>query len=132
MFFCSPRFELPMGASEQPPLPQQNMNQTKVRGQKKKYIYTIYTVQPYLLLESHFFCTCFLSQPVPILGRSSVSLIQLTNSSPAQRQQNHSGGVFPQNNMMGQRGPRPLDQVTCYKVSHQSLSKIQVTSHYYG
>lgn len=54
MFFCSPRFELPMGASEQPPLPQQNMNQTKVRGQKKKKIY-IYTVQPYLLLESHFF-----------------------------------------------------------------------------
>uniref|UniRef100_A0A3P8WYH8 Cleavage and polyadenylation specificity factor subunit 4 n=1 Tax=Cynoglossus semilaevis TaxID=244447 RepID=A0A3P8WYH8_CYNSE len=58
--FMHPRFELPMGASEQPPLPQQNMNQTK-------------------------------------------------------RQQNHSGGVFPQNNMMGQRGPRPLDQVTCYK-----------------
>lgn len=130
MFFCSPRFELPMGASEQPPLPQQNMNQTKVRGQKKKYIYIYCTTL--FTIGVTFFCTCFLSQPVPILGRSSVSLIQLTNSSPAQRQQNHSGGVFPQNNMMGQRGPRPLDQVTCYKVSHQSLSKIQVTSHYYG
>lgn len=31
-FLCSPRFELPMGASEQPPLPQQAQNQTKVRG----------------------------------------------------------------------------------------------------
>lgn len=30
--FHSPRFELPMGASEQPPLPQQTQNQTKVRG----------------------------------------------------------------------------------------------------
>uniref|UniRef100_A0A3Q3VWE8 Cleavage and polyadenylation specificity factor subunit 4 n=1 Tax=Mola mola TaxID=94237 RepID=A0A3Q3VWE8_MOLML len=48
--FMHPRFELPMGASEQPPLPQQTQNQSK-----------------------------------------------LTNSSP------------------GQRGPRPLDQVTCYK-----------------
>lgn len=31
MFFYSPRFELPMGASEQPPLPQQSQNQSKVR-----------------------------------------------------------------------------------------------------
>lgn len=31
MFLHSPRFELPMGASEQPPLPQQNQNQAKVR-----------------------------------------------------------------------------------------------------
>lgn len=30
MFLYSPRFELPMGASEQPPLPQQTLNQTKV------------------------------------------------------------------------------------------------------
>uniref|UniRef100_A0A671WIQ8 Cleavage and polyadenylation specificity factor subunit 4 n=1 Tax=Sparus aurata TaxID=8175 RepID=A0A671WIQ8_SPAAU len=51
--FMHPRFELPMGASEQPPLPQQTQNQTKVRGY--------------------------------------------------------------QNNMTGNRGPRPLDQVTCYK-----------------
>uniref|UniRef100_A0A3Q1HY44 Cleavage and polyadenylation specificity factor subunit 4 n=1 Tax=Anabas testudineus TaxID=64144 RepID=A0A3Q1HY44_ANATE len=51
--FMHPRFELPMGASEQPPLPQ----------------------RPKL-------------NPVPTIGRSSLSLIQ---------------------------GPRPLDQVTCYK-----------------
>lgn len=31
IFFYSPRFELPMGASEQPPLPQQIQNQSKVR-----------------------------------------------------------------------------------------------------
>uniref|UniRef100_A0A665TBT9 Cleavage and polyadenylation specificity factor subunit 4 n=1 Tax=Echeneis naucrates TaxID=173247 RepID=A0A665TBT9_ECHNA len=57
--FMHPRFELPMGASEQPPLPQQTQNQTKVR--------------------------------------TRLLIVFLTNSSP------------------GQRGPRPLDQVTCYK-----------------
>lgn len=31
IFFYSPRFELPMGASEQPPLPQQSQNLSKVR-----------------------------------------------------------------------------------------------------
>lgn len=31
IFFYSPRFELPMGASEQPPLPLQSQNQSKVR-----------------------------------------------------------------------------------------------------
>lgn len=36
MFLYSPRFELPMGASEQPPLPQQAQNQTKVRGHIQK------------------------------------------------------------------------------------------------
>ncbi|TMS15309.1 Cleavage and polyadenylation specificity factor subunit 4 [Larimichthys crocea] len=78
-----PRFELPMGASEQPPLPQQTQNQTK---------------------------------PVPTIGRSSLSLIQLTNSSPGQRPQNHTPmAATQQNNMTGNRGPRPLDQVTCYK-----------------
>ncbi|KAG7505006.1 cleavage and polyadenylation specificity factor subunit 4 isoform X1 [Solea senegalensis] len=81
--FMHPRFELPMGASEQPPLPQQNQNQTK---------------------------------SVPTIGRSSLSLIQLTHSSQGQRPQNHSMmGAVQHNNMMGNRGPRPLDQVTCYK-----------------
>eukprot|EP00064_Thunnus_orientalis_P002771 superscaffoldBa00000213_g2779 len=81
--FMHPRFELPMGASEQPPLPQQTQNQTK---------------------------------PVPTIGRSSLSLIQLTNSSPGQRPQNHvMNAGAQQNNMTSNRGPRPLDQVTCYK-----------------
>lgn len=71
-----------MGASEQPPLPQQNQNQAK---------------------------------PVPTIGRSSLSLIQLTNSIPAQRQQNNTTTVSQQNNLNANRGPRPLDQVTCYK-----------------
>uniref|UniRef100_A0A3Q1EI08 Cleavage and polyadenylation specificity factor subunit 4 n=1 Tax=Acanthochromis polyacanthus TaxID=80966 RepID=A0A3Q1EI08_9TELE len=80
--FMHPRFELPMGASEQPPLPQQTQNQTK---------------------------------PVPTIGRSSLSLIQLTNSSPGQRPQNNLSTASHQNNMSTNRGPRPLDQVTCYK-----------------
>ncbi|KAM8845311.1 cleavage and polyadenylation specificity factor subunit 4 isoform 3-T3 [Spinachia spinachia] len=81
--FMHPRFELPMGASEQPPLQQQIQNQTK---------------------------------PVPTIGRSSLSLIQLTNSSPGLRPQNHMPMSHShQNNMPGNRGPRPLDQVTCYK-----------------
>ncbi|XP_040047491.2 cleavage and polyadenylation specificity factor subunit 4 [Gasterosteus aculeatus] len=81
--FMHPRFELPMGASEQPPLQQQIQNQTK---------------------------------PVPTIGRSSLSLIQLTNSSPGLRPQNHMPMAHShQNNMPGNRGPRPLDQVTCYK-----------------
>uniref|UniRef100_A0A8C5WJU5 Cleavage and polyadenylation specificity factor subunit 4 n=1 Tax=Leptobrachium leishanense TaxID=445787 RepID=A0A8C5WJU5_9ANUR len=56
--FMHPRFELPMGTTEQPPLPQQT-----------------------------------------------------------QTQQKNIGVMQPQSNMgnMGNRGPRPLDQVTCYK-----------------
>ncbi|XP_024861764.1 cleavage and polyadenylation specificity factor subunit 4 [Kryptolebias marmoratus] len=77
-----PRFELPMGTSEQPSLPQQAQNQTK---------------------------------PVPSISRSSHSLIQLTNSSPGQRPQNNANAAVHQNNMSVNRGPRPLDQVTCYK-----------------
>uniref|UniRef100_A0A8C2K009 Cleavage and polyadenylation specificity factor subunit 4 n=1 Tax=Cyprinus carpio TaxID=7962 RepID=A0A8C2K009_CYPCA len=60
--FMHPRFELPMGATEQPPLPQQT--------------------------------------------QSSQSLIQMPNA---------TGIVHSNNNMGGPRGPRPLDQVTCYK-----------------
>uniref|UniRef100_A0AAQ6A101 Cleavage and polyadenylation specificity factor subunit 4 n=1 Tax=Amphiprion ocellaris TaxID=80972 RepID=A0AAQ6A101_AMPOC len=58
--FMHPRFELPMGTSEQPPLPQQTQNQTK-------------------------------------------------------RSQNNISTASHQNNMTTNRGPRPLDQVTCYK-----------------
>uniref|UniRef100_A0AAY4BVA3 Cleavage and polyadenylation specificity factor subunit 4 n=1 Tax=Denticeps clupeoides TaxID=299321 RepID=A0AAY4BVA3_9TELE len=58
--FMHPRFELPMGATEQPPLPQQAQLQQK-------------------------------------------------------RTPNLSGPPQMQNNMGGNRGPRPLDQVTCYK-----------------
>uniref|UniRef100_A0A7N8YB43 Cleavage and polyadenylation specificity factor subunit 4 n=1 Tax=Mastacembelus armatus TaxID=205130 RepID=A0A7N8YB43_9TELE len=56
--FMHPRFELPMGASEQPPLPQQTQNQSK---------------------------------------------------------NNMAIGMAQQNNLTANRGPRPLDQVTCYK-----------------
>ena len=65
-------------------------------------------------------------QPMPSIGRSSLSLIQLTNSSPGhgtyQRPQYHNslGGPM-QHNMGGNRGPRPLDQVTCYKVRDVAL-----------
>uniref|UniRef100_A0A8C2GH01 Cleavage and polyadenylation specificity factor subunit 4 n=1 Tax=Cyprinus carpio TaxID=7962 RepID=A0A8C2GH01_CYPCA len=58
--FMHPRFELPMGATEQPPLPQQAQSQQK-------------------------------------------------------RMPNAVGIVHSNNNMGGPRGPRPLDQVTCYK-----------------
>ncbi|KAK9535455.1 hypothetical protein VZT92_007835 [Zoarces viviparus] len=79
--FMHRRFELPMGASEQPPLQQQIQNQTK---------------------------------PVPTIGRSSLSPIQLTNSSMkhvVMRSRPHH-----QNKMSGNRGPRRrLDQVTCFK-----------------
>ncbi|XP_052361825.1 cleavage and polyadenylation specificity factor subunit 4-like [Oncorhynchus keta] len=94
--FMHPRFELPMGATEQPPLPAQ------ILGHQK---------------------------PLPSLGRSSLSLIQLTNPGGGagphqhqhhQRQPYSSGPSMHQhhNNMGGgNRGPRPLDQVTCYKVN---------------
>ena len=55
----------------------------------------------------------------PPLQRSS-SLIQLTsqNSSPNQQRAPQVIGVMQsQNSSAGNRGPRPLEQVTCYKVS---------------
>ncbi|CAF95292.1 unnamed protein product, partial [Tetraodon nigroviridis] len=78
--FMHPRFELPMGASEQPPLPQQSQNQSKSAS---------------------------------AMGRSSLSLIQLTNSSPGSNSSPMMSSQ--QNNMSANRGPRPLDQVTCFK-----------------
>ncbi|XP_072531017.1 cleavage and polyadenylation specificity factor subunit 4 [Salminus brasiliensis] len=85
--FMHPRFELPMGAAEQPPLPQQAQTQQK--------------------------------QNIPNMNRSSLSLIQLTNSNsnsnPNQKMPYMLGTSQSQNNMGGPRGPRPLDQVTCYK-----------------
>ena len=69
-------------------------------------------------------CVCVCHQPVPSIGRSSLSLIQLTNSNPGhgpyQRPQYHNSGPMG-HNMGGNRGPRPLDQVTCYKVSQAPL-----------
>ncbi|KTF89057.1 hypothetical protein cypCar_00012714 [Cyprinus carpio] len=84
--FMHPRFELPMGATEQPPLPQQAQSQQKQQN-----------MQP--------------------PNRSSHSLIQLThtNVNNNQRMPNAVGIVHSNNNMGGPRGPRPLDQVTCYK-----------------
>ncbi|MCI4392180.1 hypothetical protein PGIGA_G00143140 [Pangasianodon gigas] len=86
--FMHPRFELPMGTNEQPPLPQQAQTQQKQNAQN--------------------------------LNRSSLSLIQLTsNNSIAntnhQKPSHMLGSSQPQNNTGGPRGPRPLDQVTCYK-----------------
>ncbi|XP_061604989.1 cleavage and polyadenylation specificity factor subunit 4 isoform X3 [Phyllopteryx taeniolatus] len=81
--FMHPRFELPMGAPEQPPLPLQNQNQIKTG---------------------------------PIMGRSSFSAIHLSNASPGPRSHNNSSmPVTQQNHVIPIRGPRPLDQVTCYK-----------------
>uniref|UniRef100_G3T638 Cleavage and polyadenylation specificity factor subunit 4 n=1 Tax=Loxodonta africana TaxID=9785 RepID=G3T638_LOXAF len=59
--FMHPRFELPMGATEQPPLPQQTQPPTKQRA-------------PQVI-----------------------------------------GVMQSQNSSAGNRGPRPLEQVTCYK-----------------
>lgn len=140
-----------MGASEQPPLPLQTQNQTKVRGYMHTLKYThlyandrllwvcrlIHSGSAACVVEMRLpqyscYCvaeqlskndfSCFLLQPVPTIGRSSLSLIQLTNSSPGQRPQNHMPmAAAQQNNMGGNRGPRPLDQVTCYKVSHLNI-----------
>ncbi|XP_067390372.1 cleavage and polyadenylation specificity factor subunit 4 isoform X1 [Emydura macquarii macquarii] len=84
--FMHPRFELPMGTTEQPPLPQPTQPQQKQNNN-------------------------------PPLQRSS-SLIQLTsqNSSPNQQRTPQVIGVMQsQSNNVGNRGPRPLEQVTCYK-----------------
>lgn len=67
-------------------------------------------------------------QPGLNSGRSSLSLIQLTNSGPGQRPQNQMPMVMvPQNNMSGNRGPRPLDQVTCYKASRSRMGRLPYT-----
>ncbi|OCT63968.1 cleavage and polyadenylation specificity factor subunit 4 [Xenopus laevis] len=84
--FMHPRFELPMGTTEQPPLPQQTQIQQKQNNNQ-------------------------------VLQRSS-SLIQLTsqNSPVGQQRSPQTIGVMQsQSGNMGNRGPRPLDQVTCYK-----------------
>lgn len=146
MFLHSPRFELPMGASEQPPLPQQNQNQAKVRiHTNTQMMHPDAGVDPFQRMNQHgsrcscltirsccwgaqwkqSLSACLLPQPVPTIGRSSLSLIQLTNSTPAQRQQNNMTTVSQQNNLNANRGPRPLDQVTCYKVSQPYICVIK-------
>lgn len=51
------------------------------------------------------------------MGRSSFSVTHLTNTSPGPRLHNNSSmPVTQQNHLISNRGPRPLDQVTCYKV----------------
>lgn len=127
MFLCSPRFELPMGTSEQPPLPQQIQNQGKVR----KWIQDSVPASASSIsgLQWDFFLQLSvhsLPQTAASSGRSSLSLIQLTNSSPGQRQQNNTNIISHQNNMNANRGPRPLDQVTCYKVSRLRLCSCSV------
>lgn len=119
-----------MGASEQPPLPQQTQNQTKVRGYMHKQPHICMFTWWAVFRERSVWSKLkviprarFPLQPVPTIGRSSLSLIQLTSSSPGQRPMNHAPmGMNQQNNMTGNRGPRPLDQVTCYKVSHLNIS----------
>lgn len=139
LFLHSPRFELPMGASEQPPLPQQNQNQAKVdhtHVQTLKWWVCRHIFQHDLLIPFFKICfvveehskndiSCLLLQPVPTIGRSSLSLIQLTNSSPIQRQQNNVMAAAQQNNLNTNRGPRPLDQVTCYKVNQLYICVIK-------
>uniref|UniRef100_A0A672HSW7 Cleavage and polyadenylation specificity factor subunit 4 n=1 Tax=Salarias fasciatus TaxID=181472 RepID=A0A672HSW7_SALFA len=49
--FMHPRFELPMGASEQPPLPQQTQNQTKVGDVMHKQLRSYDLVFLYLLIN---------------------------------------------------------------------------------
>ncbi|KAJ8284084.1 hypothetical protein COCON_G00029340 [Conger conger] len=89
--FMHPRFDLPMGATDQPPLQQQIQTQQKLNFQ-------------------------------PMNMRSTSSLIQLTNPKVnSNHYQNHPrmpqviGPMHMHNNMTGHRGPRPLEQVTCYK-----------------
>lgn len=55
------------------------------------------------------------------INRSSQSLIQLTNPNINNNHQRipNAVGIMHSNNMGGPRGPRPLDQVTCYKVGTQ-------------
>ncbi|MBN3306890.1 cleavage and polyadenylation specificity factor subunit 4 isoform X2 [Amia ocellicauda] len=84
--FMHPRFELPMGTTEQPPLPQQPQTQQKQN------------IQP--------------------MNQRSSSLIQLTNASSNsnhQRTPQVIGVMQSHSTPTGNRGPRPLDQVTCYK-----------------
>lgn len=118
----SPRFELPMGSTEQPPLPQQAQSQQKV-------------CEFYFLI--FFSKTCFMftlilifhvkfnlqQQNMQPINRSSQSLIQLTNTNinNNQRMSNAVGIVHSNHNMGGPRGPRPLDQVTCYKVGRHLI-----------
>ncbi|KAJ8363994.1 hypothetical protein SKAU_G00128250 [Synaphobranchus kaupii] len=89
--FMHPRFDLPMGAAEQPPLQQQIQTQQKLNFQQTNM-------------------------------RSSSSLIQLTNPKINSNHYQHHprmpqviGAMHMHNNMTGHRGPRPLEQVTCYK-----------------
>ncbi|XP_016137799.1 cleavage and polyadenylation specificity factor subunit 4-like [Sinocyclocheilus grahami] len=83
--FMHPRFELPMSATEQLSLPQQAQSQQKQQN-----------MQP--------------------TNRSSQSLIQLTNTNVHNNQRMPNAvGILHSNSMGGPRGPRPLDQVTCYK-----------------
>lgn len=123
MFLCSPRFELPMGTSEQPPLPLQIQNQGKVG----KSIQDATTSNAFISGRLLQLCAHSLPQTAASSGRSCLSLIQLTNSSPGQRQQNNSN-ISHQNNMNANRGPRPLDQVTCYKVSPLRLCSCSVVA----
>ncbi|KAK6481659.1 cleavage and polyadenylation specificity factor subunit 4 [Huso huso] len=91
-----PRFELPMGTTEQPPLPQQPAMQQKARNLQN-----------------------FQQQNVtPMIQRSSSSLIQLTSTNVTSNQQRMPqgfGAMQYHGNSTGSRGPRPLEQVTCYK-----------------
>lgn len=56
------------------------------------------------------------------MGRSSLSLIQLTNSSPGSN--NAQMMASQQINMSTNRGPRPLDQVTCFKVRRPFIRQL--------
>lgn len=75
-------------------------------------------------------CNSFQQSNNPPLQRSS-SLIQLTtqNSSPNQQRAPQVIGVMQsQNSSAGNRGPRPLEQVTCYKVSPPGRGRLRAGS----
>ncbi|EPQ07708.1 Cleavage and polyadenylation specificity factor subunit 4 [Myotis brandtii] len=85
--FMHPRFELPMGTTEQPPLPQQTQPPSKQ------------------------------SNNPPLQRSSSLLQSRSQNSSPNQQRAPQAIGVMrSQNSRAGNGGPRPLEQVTCDKV----------------
>ncbi len=134
----SPRFELPMGAAEQPTLPQQVQSHQKV-CEFLFYNYFFFSKTGLMLTLILMFHLKFnlQQQNMQPANRSSQSLIQLTNTNVNNNQRMpYAGGIGHSNNHMGgPRGPRPLDQVTCYKVGRHLILCINYIlcffSHYY-
>ncbi len=137
----SPRFELPMGAAEQPTLPQQVQSHQKVcEFIFYNFFFFSKTGLMFTLILMFHLKFNLQQQNMQPVNRSSQSLIQLTNTNVNNNQRMpYAGGIVHSNNHMGgPRGPRPLDQVTCYKVgrhlilcffSHTTTMPSNVQSH---